>query len=207
MVEKSFLVEPHRKAVTLVRHPSIMVVIGVGAFLLFIGETVGTAQELPTGTIGLSGRAFIERPGLGGISYPAAATHNGQATASPGQWLIDDVARERAKFELRQVSPMPLSATNARDAAHVGAGVGLPSSDERRAQEVGNKSSEPGGGSTGDLKASKIKISARPLPAVKRRAASRPPSKQALLQDRNTSTCAGSQSCSGGVLPVFGVGP
>jgi len=47
--------------------------------------------------------------------------------------LIDDVARERAKFELRRVSPTPLSATNARDAAHVGAGVGLPSSDERRA--------------------------------------------------------------------------
>src|SRR5215469_3298392 len=123
MVEKAFLVEPHRKAVTLVAHPSIMVVIGVGAFLLFIGKTVGTAQELPVGTIGLSGRIFIERPGLGGISYPAAATHNGQATASPGQWLIDDVARERAKFELRQISPMPLSATNARDAAHVGAGA------------------------------------------------------------------------------------
>ena len=205
MVEKAFLVEPHRKAVTLVRHPSIMVVIGVGAFLLFIGETVGTAQELPTGTIGLSGRAFIERPGLGAISYPAAATHNGQATASPGQWLIDDVARERAKFELRQVSPMPLSAT--RDAAHVGAGAGLPSSGERRAQEVGKKSSEPGGGSTGDPKVPKIKISAQPLPAVKRWAASRPPFKQALLQDRNTSACTGSQSCSGGVLPLFGVGP
>jgi hypothetical protein len=81
----------------------------------------------------LSGRASIERSGLGGISDPAAATHNAQATASPGQWLIDDVARERAKFELRRVSPKPLSATNARDAAHVGAGVGLPSSDERRA--------------------------------------------------------------------------
>ena len=206
MVEKAFLVEPHRKAVTLVRHPSIMVVIGMSAFLLFIGETVGTAQELPTGTIGVSGRAFIERPGLGGISYPAAATHNGQTTASPGQWLIDDVARERAKFELGQVSPMPLSATNARDAAHVGAGAGLPSSGERRAQKVG-KSSEPGSGSTGDPKVPKIKISARPLPAVKRWAASRPPFKQALLQDRNASACTGSQSCSGGVLPLFGVGP
>jgi len=128
MVEKAFLVEPHRKAVTLVRHPSIMVVIGVCAFLLFIGETVGTAQELPTGTISLSDRASIER-----ISDPAAATHNAQATANPGQWLIDDVARERAKFELRRIGPKPLSATNAWDAAHVGAGVGLPSSDERRA--------------------------------------------------------------------------
>jgi hypothetical protein len=202
MVEKAFLVEPPRRAVTLVRRPSIMVVIGVGAFLLFVGETVGTAQELPRGTIGLSGRASIERPGLGGIT-----THNGQATASPGQWLIEDVARERAKFELRQISPMPLSATHARDAAHVGAGVGLPSSDKRHAHEVGNKSSEPGGGSTDDPKVPKIKISERPLPPVKRRAASRPPFKQALLQDRNTSACTGSQSCSGGVLPLFGVGP
>src|SRR5215472_3989871 len=133
MVEKALLVEPQRKAVMRVCHPRIMVVIGVGAFLLFIGETVGTAQELPTGTISLSGRASIERSGLGGISGPATATHNAQATASPGQWLIDDVARERAKFELRRVSPKPLSATNARDATHVGAGVWLPSSDERRA--------------------------------------------------------------------------
>jgi hypothetical protein len=51
----------------------------------------------------------------------------GQSSASPGQWLIDDVARERAEFELRQVSPKPFSPTTAaRDAAHVQAGVGLP---------------------------------------------------------------------------------
>ena len=137
MVEKASLLEPHRKAVTPVSHPSITAVIGVGAFLLFfIGKTVGTAQELPTNTIGLSGHAFIERAGLRGISYSAAATDNGQATASPGQWLIDDIARERAKFELMQVSPIPLSATNPRDAAHVGAGAGSPSSNERRAQEL-----------------------------------------------------------------------
>ena len=214
MVETVVLLEPHRKAVRLVHHPTVMVVIGVGAFLLFVSKTVG-AQELSTGTVDPSGRAPMERAGFGWISYPAAATQNGRATASPGQWLIDDVARERAKFELREGSPKPLSATNAaRDAAHVEAAVRLPSSDdtraggdERRAQEVGKKSSEPGGGSTGDPKVPKIKISARPLPALKRWAASRPPFKQALLQDRNTSTCTGSQSCSGGVLPLFGVGP
>jgi hypothetical protein len=73
--------------------------------------------------------------------------------------------------------------------------------------KFGNKSSGPGGGNTGDLKVPKIKISARPLPAVKRRVASRAPFKQALLQDRNPSACTGSQSCSGGVPPLFGVGP
>jgi hypothetical protein len=119
---------------TLVRHPSTIIVVGVGAFLLLIGETVGTAQELPTGTIDPSDRAAIERSGLDGISDFATATQNGRATAYPGRWLIDDVARERAEFELRQVSP------NARDTTHVETGVGSDDiragGDERRAKEV-----------------------------------------------------------------------
>jgi hypothetical protein len=132
MVEKAFPVEPHQKAVLLIRHRSVTIAIGVGAFLLFISETVGTVQELRTGTIEPSDRASMERSGRGGISNPVTA--DGQPVASPGQWLIDDVARERAEFELRQVSPKQLSATNAaRDAAHVEAGVGLPSSDDSRA--------------------------------------------------------------------------
>jgi curved DNA-binding protein CbpA len=71
----------------------------------------------------------------------------------------------------------------------------------------GNKSSEPGGRNMGSLKVPKIKISGQLLPEVKRRVASHQPFKQALLQDRNTSACTGSQSCSGGVPPLFGVGP
>jgi curved DNA-binding protein CbpA len=71
----------------------------------------------------------------------------------------------------------------------------------------GNKSSEPGGRNTGGLKVPKIKISAQLLPEVKQRVASHQTFKQALLQDRNTSACTGSQSCSGGVPPLFGVGP
>jgi hypothetical protein len=130
MVETVVLLEPHRKAVRLVHHPTVMVVVGVGAFLLFVSKTVG-AQELSTGTVDPSGHASMERVGLGGISYPAAATRN---TASPGQWLIDDVATERANFELRQGSSTPLSAANAAPgAAHVEAGVRLPSSDDTRA--------------------------------------------------------------------------
>jgi hypothetical protein len=125
MVKTAFLVEPHRKSAKLVRYR-----IGVGAFLLFVGQTVGTAQELPARIIDPSERVSIERSGLGGTSDPAG---NGQATASPGQWLIDDVARERAEFELRQVSPKPLSATKPSRAANVEVGVGLPSSDNTRA--------------------------------------------------------------------------
>jgi len=69
-------------------------------------------------------------------------------------------------------------------------------------RKLGNKSSEPGG-----MKVPKIKTSARPLPAVKRLAASSAPIKQALLQDKNTSGCTGSQSCFAGIPPLFGVGP
>jgi hypothetical protein len=112
---------------TLFRHPSTMIVVGMGAFLLFIGETVGTAQELPTGIINSSDRAAMERSGLDGISDPATATQNGQATASPGRWFIDDVARERAEFELKQVTP------KTRDTAHVETGVSSDASWRGRA--------------------------------------------------------------------------
>ena len=46
---------------TLFRRPTTMIVVGVGAFVLFIGETAGTAQELPSGTIEVSDRAVMER--------------------------------------------------------------------------------------------------------------------------------------------------
>jgi curved DNA-binding protein CbpA len=82
-----------------------------------------------------------------------------------------------------------------------------PNASSSGGDKLANRSSEPDGRITRDLKVPKIKTSARPLPAVKRQAASRPPFKQALLQDRDTSACAGSQSCSGRVPPLFGVGP
>lgn len=62
MIETAVLLEPHRKAVRLVHHPTIMVVIGVGAFLLFVSKTVG-AQELSTGTVDTSGRASMVSAG------------------------------------------------------------------------------------------------------------------------------------------------
>jgi len=148
MLEKAFSVEPHGNAVTRISHRNIAIVFGVCAFLLFIGEMVGTMQELPTSTIDSSDHASMERSGLVGISAPATATQNGQPTANPGQWLIDDVARERVEFELRQVSPKPLSASNAaREVAHIETRVGLSSSDDTRAG--GRKRSEEAPSSTG----------------------------------------------------------
>jgi hypothetical protein len=105
----------------------------------------------------------------------------------------------------------PLDRHQARSAGVAFAALGGrdfgPNASSSGGDKLGNKSSELGGRNTRDLKVPKIKTSARPLPAVKREAASRPPIKQALLQDRNTSACASSQSCSGRVPPLFGVGP
>jgi hypothetical protein len=81
-----------------------------------------------------------------------------------------------------------------------------PKASSSGGDKLGDKSFRPGGGNTADLKGPKIKISARPLPAVKPQAATRPPFKQALLQVRTTD-CTGFQSCSSAVPPLFGVGP
>jgi hypothetical protein len=140
---------------TLVRDPSAMIAVGVGAFLLLIGEAVGTAQELPAGTNDPSDRPAMQRWGLDGPG--ATATQSGRERTSPGRWLIDDVARERAEFELEQVGPQPFSATNAgRDAAQVEAGGGSDDiragGDERRAEEtdaIGTPTAERSGLSAG----------------------------------------------------------
>jgi hypothetical protein len=59
------------KVVKPVRHVSIMAVTGMAAFLTFVNELSGTTPELQV----------------------AQST-----SAYPGQWLLDDVARARAKY-------------------------------------------------------------------------------------------------------------
>jgi hypothetical protein len=76
MVDKALLVKAHRN--TLVRHPSIMVVIGVGAFLLFIGETCcATIKNRPSATIGHTPHGRASSP-KGSTVKPAAAGGGGQ---------------------------------------------------------------------------------------------------------------------------------
>ena len=136
---------PRWKAVSPFRRMSIMVVAGIAALLLSISETAGTAQELPTAiqattpvpfdqfdaNSSRSDHAPINRSGSIEISDPAAATQVRQV--NPGQWLIDDVARERAKFntklKFRQASPNPIPTI---PGAPADAGLGLRSPDATR---------------------------------------------------------------------------
>jgi curved DNA-binding protein CbpA len=77
------------------------------------------------------------------------------------------------------------------------------------------KMAEPAGANAGDVKIPDINVSARPPKVVKRRAVAvrrplfeqAPPDKQTTLDNRNTSACAGSQSCPVSVPPFFGFGP
>jgi hypothetical protein len=153
MIEKCVFLDelgPHRRVVRPVRRAGITAVTGLATVLMFISETVGTAQEVPTATQGAavpfdpsdasgsrSDHASIERSGPGAVTNPAAATRDRQTTsASPGQWLIDDVARARAEFAIKQASPKSLSTTTTtRDAAHIESGVALHSPDGTRGEK------------------------------------------------------------------------
>jgi curved DNA-binding protein CbpA len=60
---------------------------------------------------------------------------------------------------------------------------------------------------TNDMKTPEMKIPAKPRMVAKLQAKNRITFEQASLENRNTSTCSGSQSCSGNIPPpLFGVG-
>jgi curved DNA-binding protein CbpA len=128
--------------------------------------------------------------------------HSGVAIDQPSA-----TAGESVPGKSQRVHPLDRHEGRSAEFAVLGRHDFGPNASSSGGDKLVNKSSEPGGRNTRDPKVPKIKTSARPLPAVKQQAASRPPFKQALLQDRDTSACAGSQSCAGGVPPLFGVGP
>jgi curved DNA-binding protein CbpA len=64
----------------------------------------------------------------------------------------------------------------------------------------------PISGEKRDTKTRDVKTPERPRVVAKRQATSQTPIRQVSLESRNTSGCSGSQSCSGHVAPLFGVG-
>ena len=144
MVEKPIFLEafaPRRKVVRPGHRASILAVTGV-ALLLFVGETPATAEEQPTTTQGSaahpSGPSETSGSGSDHSSIDRASPSGiaGPGLASPGQWLIDDVARDRAKSEVERVSPNPAPAMmTTPDATSVEAGGGSHSLDDTRTGE------------------------------------------------------------------------
>jgi hypothetical protein len=100
------------KVVKPVRRVSIMAATGMAVFLTLVNEISGTTPELlvvATDTAvpfniaeaqdSRTKVGAIKQSGNDRISDCVAATQVSQVTsASPGQWLIDDIARARAKY-------------------------------------------------------------------------------------------------------------
>jgi curved DNA-binding protein CbpA len=133
--------------------------------------------------------------------HPGVAIDQPSATAGAGDLGKSQGIRPFDRHEA-QSADVEFSARGRHDFAPDRSSSGGTLFDDKR----GSQLSDPGGENTGDVKVPEIKAPARPLMRVKRRIASRTPLKQALLQDRNASTCTGSQSCAGDVPPLFGVG-
>jgi len=123
------------------RRASILAVSSI-ALLLFVGETAGIAEERSTTTPSTTPLPLTApEAGDSGDDHPSMNRANpggtsGRGQSSPGQWLIDDVARDRAKSEVEPVRPDPPSAMRStHDATPVDAGVGLGSPDDTRVGE------------------------------------------------------------------------
>jgi hypothetical protein len=86
-----------------VRRVSIIVAIGTAVLLTFVGEIDGTTLEplvVTTGTAVTFDLAEAQAPktARGAIKQSGNDRINDSAAVSPGQWLIDDISRARAKY-------------------------------------------------------------------------------------------------------------
>jgi hypothetical protein len=93
----------HWKVVKPVRRVSIMFAIGSAVLLTFVDEINGTTPELLVVTAGTAvpfdlAEAQDPRTDRGEIKDSGNDRINDSVAAGPGQWLIDDIARARAKY-------------------------------------------------------------------------------------------------------------
>jgi hypothetical protein len=93
----------HRKVVQPIRRVTIMVAIGTVVLLPFVDEINGSTPRLLVVTTGTAvpfdlAEAQNPRADRGAIKQSGSDRINDNVAASPGQWLIDDIARARAKY-------------------------------------------------------------------------------------------------------------
>jgi hypothetical protein len=100
---------PRRKAAWPGHRASILAVTSM-ALLLFVGRTVGTADERPATIQGTAPVPSDPSAASGSGSDPTSTGSigvSGPGQASPGQWLIDDIATNRAASEHKGANPNP----------------------------------------------------------------------------------------------------
>jgi len=138
MIAKAILIKelaPRRSRAGSGHRASILTVTGV-ALLLFVGKTVGTAGELTT-TPQITTPVPLDPSAASGSGGDHGSTDRPSSTGSsdpgqvnPGQWLIDDVARNRSDSGLKRPGPNSIPSTIA---APLEAGVGSRPPDDTRA--------------------------------------------------------------------------
>jgi hypothetical protein len=144
MIQKSIVLNEVALRWKVVRQPlaaGILAVGGLAALLMLIIEMDGSIPDppiaaqnaapvpfAPTAANGLrSANASIDRQGGDGITDRDDATRVAEAKATgPGAWLINDVAKTRARAEDTQSSPNSLPATAATADARVETRVDSP---------------------------------------------------------------------------------
>ena len=93
----------HCKVVKPVRRVSIFAAIGTAVLLTFVNEISGITAELLVETTGTAvsfdlAEAQDPRTDHSAIKQSGSDKISDSVAASPGQWLIDDIARARAKY-------------------------------------------------------------------------------------------------------------
>jgi hypothetical protein len=110
-----------------VRRPlaaGFMVVIGIAGLLMLIIEMDGATPDPPTTT---HTAALAPAQGHNGMTDRVGSPQTAEANSTvPGEWLINDVAKTRAKPEVTQASPDPLPAAPAPADTHVETPAGSP---------------------------------------------------------------------------------
>jgi curved DNA-binding protein CbpA len=162
-----------------------------GALEVTKGEPVpGQARE----TIDVAGRDGHSEETINQPSAMAAADDSGKSQSGESREGKSQEAQQPGRHEARSAD-VAFSVPAEHDVASNPSSPGGAVFDDKRS----SKSPEPAGRDAGDVKVPKTKESARKLTVVKQRIAGHLPLKQALLEDRHAS--------SGGLPPVFGVGP
>jgi hypothetical protein len=164
MIQKSIFLNEMALRWKAVKHPlaaGIFAVAGLAALLLLIIEMDGSisdqsiatqnAASVPFAPAAANGPrsvdASIDRQGRDKITDRDDGTRVADANATgPGAWLINDVAKTRARAEGTQTSPNALPASAATTDARVETRVDSPSSSETHAAADQQTPGSPAGG-------------------------------------------------------------
>jgi hypothetical protein len=125
MIQKSVFPDQTGLPWKAIRRPlaaGLVAVIGIAGLLMLIIQMDGATPDPPTLT-----HTGAPAPAQGGMTGTVDPPQTAEANSTvPGEWLINDVAKTRAKPGVTQASPDPLPATAAPADTHVETPAGSP---------------------------------------------------------------------------------